>query len=75
MLYDITFVDIVGEVAYLAAYAPRDPSEAISDARTRDAMGAYAAVMAPVTIHQVIVGKMALMQRAGSHGAGRPGPG
>ncbi len=32
-------------------------------------------VMAPVTIHQVIVGKMALMQRAGSHGAGRPGPG
>jgi len=39
---------LAGEVAHPAAYAPRDPSEAISDARTRDALGAYSALSNPL---------------------------
>jgi len=35
--------DIVGEVAYPAAYAPRDLMEAISDTETRGAKDAYSA--------------------------------
>jgi len=39
--------DIGGEVTHPAAYAPRDPMEALSDTKTRGAIGAYSALSDP----------------------------